>query len=74
MHLVFDKIYGPLLLMTLIVLMKLTPWFYDIALGGTDRILAMIIAAIFSVIKFIIRLIKKPSHVFGHEGRNVQFS
>jgi len=74
MHLVVDKIYGPLLLMTLIVLMKLTPWFYDIALGGTDRILTMMIAGIFSVIKFIIRLMKKPSHAFSHEERNVQFS
>jgi len=74
MHLVFDKIYGPLLLMTLIVFMKLTPWFYDIALGGTDRILTMIVAAIFSVIKFVIRLMKRSSHAFGQEGRNVQFS
>lgn len=74
MHLVFDKIYAPLLLMTLIVMMKLTPWFYDIALGGTDRILTMLLAVIFSVIKFIIRLIKKSSPAFSREEHNVQFS
>lgn len=72
MHLVFDKIYAPILLMTLIVLMKLTPWFYDIALGGTDRILVMIAAAIVSVVKFGIRLIKKFSPSSSH--RNIQFS
>jgi len=74
MHLIFDKIYAPLLLMTLMVFMKLTPWFYDIALGGTDRILTLMVAAIFSVVKFIVRLIRRSSFSFQKEERNVQFS
>jgi hypothetical protein len=75
MHLVFDKIYAPLLLMTLIVFMKLTPWFYDIALGGTDRILTLIVAALFSIVKFVVRLIRKSSRSFHNdEERDVQFS
>lgn len=74
MHLVFDKIYGPLLLMTLILFMKLTPWFYDIALGGTDRILTLMVAAIFSVVKFIVRLIRRSSFSLQKGEGNVQFS
>jgi len=73
MPLCFDKIYAPLLLAGLILLMKLTPWFYDIALGGTDRIVAMILAGLFSMVKFFIRLVQSALP-FREPDESVQYS
>jgi len=58
MPLILDKIYAPLLFAGLILLLKIMPWLYDIALGGTDRIVAMIATAIFAMVRFVIRFIQ----------------
>ena len=73
MPLVFDKIYAPLLLASLIFLMKVMPWFYDVALGGTDRIIVMIATAIYSIVKFVLRFIKS-SLSFRRPHHFVQYS
>lgn len=73
MPLIIDKLYAPLLLAGLVLLMKVMPWFYDIALGGTDRIIVRIAAVLFSIVKFVIRMVQS-SLKFQWRNHSVRYS